>query len=86
MDMLKRQFNQALSDVFEQMTKSFAQSIRALAQELKSVQQGLQHDLTQSVRDELTTLKEDFDKHSQALDDYVVLLDIVSGHIDGNGK
>lgn len=86
MDMLKRQFNQALSDVFEQMTKSFAQSICALAQELKTVQQGLQHDLTQSVRDELTTLKEDFDKHSQALDDYVVLLDIVSGYINGNGK
>jgi BMFP domain-containing protein YqiC len=76
-DQLKRQFNQALTTVFEQLDQSFSTAVVDVESSLKKVQQGLQQDLTQSVQEELAGVKQDFANQQKVLDDYKALLKLI---------
>jgi hypothetical protein len=77
-DQLKRQFNQALTTVFEQLEQSFSGAVRDVQQSLQHVQQGLQQDLTKSVQDELAGVQQDFANQQHVLNDYTHLLSILA--------
>lgn len=77
MDELKRQFRNALNDVFHLLSERFNAASKQLLDKMTHIQQNIQQDLTASVREELEKVRADFNDKQKTLDEYQKLLGFI---------
>ena len=77
MDELKRQFRNALNDVFHLLSERFNAASKQLLDKMTHIQQNIQQDLTASIHEELEKVRADFNDKQKTLDEYQKLLGFI---------